>query len=83
MAGYGYLLQSCPQKFYVKVRVWELAKIKGIPNRCAFCGSTENLTIDHKLPKSKYKKARGLLANYQLLCYNCNMLKGNKIILKK
>ena len=77
MAGYGYLLQSTPEKYYKKVRAWELAELKGLPEKCEFCGATENLTIDHKLPKSTNPKARGLLANYRLLCARCNGSRRN------
>ena len=76
MSGYGYLIAK---GFYKKVRWWELADLKGVPEKCVFCGSTENLTIDHKLPKSKHKKARGLLANYQIACYHCNQKKGSNM----
>ena len=83
MSGYGYLIASCEQKFYKKIRVRDFSIIKGVEKKCVFCGRQEpeiKLTIDHKLPKSKNPKARGLLANYQLLCWPCNMLKGNKKI---
>ena len=76
MAGYGYLLQSCPQRYYRKVNVRGLAELKGLPNKCEKCGSTENLMIDHKLPKAINPKARGLLANYRLLCERCNVLRS-------
>lgn len=47
-------------------------------NKCAYCGSTENLQIDHIIPVS-----RGGLENennMQVLCRTCNLKKRNKII---
>ncbi len=70
--AHGYLLQSVPEKYYKKVRWRELPKLKGLAKKCEFCGIEENLTIDHKLPQSSNPKARGLLANYRLLCEKCN-----------
>ena len=77
MAGYGYLISNTERPFWKKVTAKNLAALKGIPNCCSNCKTSEKLTIDHKLPKSKNPKARGLLANYGLLCWNCNMLKSN------
>lgn len=44
-------------------------------NSCRHCGSKSNLTIDHIWPKSR----GGLdhITNYQLLCYDCNIRKGD------
>jgi 5-methylcytosine-specific restriction endonuclease McrA len=75
MAGYGYQNKN---GFWFKVTVNTLSELKGIPKRCAFCRDTYNLTIDHKLEKSKHPKARGFLANYQILCEPCNQKKSNR-----
>lgn len=45
--------------------------------RCVYCGSTENLQIDHIIPFSKGGSSE--LANLQLLCRKCNLEKSNKI----
>ena len=45
---------------------------------CQCCGSTENLTIDHVIPRSLGGPNKN--RNIQLLCCWCNMLKANKII---
>jgi hypothetical protein len=45
-------------------------------NACAKCGSTENLTIDHKYPVSK--KGTNTPDNIQPLCKSCNSRKGNR-----
>lgn len=79
MSGYGYLITFGENKFFKKVRARELSQLKGCLPECVNCGAIENLTIDHKLPKSTHPKARGYLANYQLMCAKCNESKGNKI----
>jgi 5-methylcytosine-specific restriction endonuclease McrA len=73
--SYGYLVTKEGSGFWKKLHAKELAELKGLPFKCAKCGTSENLTIDHKLPKSTNPKARGILANYQLLCYDCNQKK--------
>ena len=45
--------------------------------RCVYCGSTENLQIDHIIPFSKGGATS--LENLQLLCQKCNLEKSNKI----
>jgi hypothetical protein len=45
--------------------------------KCAYCGATENLTVDHIIPYSITRKHE--LNNLQCLCAPCNMKKGAKI----
>lgn len=45
--------------------------------RCVYCGSTQNLQLDHIIPFSKGGDT--CLANLQLLCRSCNIKKSNKI----
>ncbi len=45
--------------------------------RCVYCGSTQNLQIDHIIPFSK--GGATTLENLQLLCQKCNLEKSNKI----
>lgn len=45
---------------------------------CECCGSDENLTRDHIIPK--VKKGDNLINNLGVLCKPCNSLKGSKII---
>ena len=45
--------------------------------RCVYCGSTENLQLDHVIPFSKGGATS--LENLQLLCQKCNLEKSNKI----
>jgi 5-methylcytosine-specific restriction endonuclease McrA len=45
---------------------------------CCYCGATENLTLDHVIPKSK--GGRGTFTNIQTLCKPCNTDKADKLI---
>lgn len=45
--------------------------------RCVYCGSTENLQLDHIIPFSK--GGATTVENLQLLCQECNLQRSNKI----
>ena len=45
--------------------------------RCVYCGSTENIQLDHIIPFSK--GGATTVENLQLLCQKCNIEKSNKI----
>ena len=45
--------------------------------KCVYCGSNENLHLDHIIPFSKGGDTS--VANLQLLCQKCNLEKSNKI----
>lgn len=45
--------------------------------RCVYCGSTQDLQLDHIIPFSK--GGATTLENLQLLCQKCNIEKSNKI----
>lgn len=45
--------------------------------RCVYCGSVENLQLDHIIPFSK--GGATTLENLQLLCQKCNLEKSNHI----
>lgn len=45
--------------------------------RCVYCGSTENIQLDHIIPFSK--GGASTIENLQLLCQKCNIEKSNKI----
>jgi len=45
-------------------------------HKCNYCGSVENLEIDHIIPVSKGGKNE--LKNLQVLCKSCNLKKSNK-----
>ena len=44
-------------------------------HRCVRCGSDQNLTIDHKIPRTA--GGGNELENLQLLCLRCNQQKGS------
>lgn len=46
--------------------------------KCNQCGKTENLTIDHIIPRSK-GGVKHNLNNLQVLCTECNRYKADKI----
>lgn len=43
--------------------------------RCRYCRDTENLTIDHKIPK--IKGGSNNIKNLQCLCRRCNTIKSS------
>lgn len=45
-----------------------------LPQICAHCGTTQNLTLDHKLARAH--GGTNCLSNLQMLCLRCNLLKG-------
>jgi len=51
---------------------------KGHEPCCACCGAVEPLSFDHVKPKSK--GGEDSTENGQILCYNCNSLKADRII---
>lgn len=48
-------------------------------NKCVCCGSNDNLTLDHIVPKALGGLNRS--QNYQTLCWKCNNEKGATIAL--
>jgi len=44
---------------------------------CVYCGSTNNISVDHIIPLSK--GGTNYIDNIQPLCLPCNLKKGNKI----
>lgn len=48
---------------------------------CVKCGATNNLTIDHIKPlngaRGKARRKLNRKENYQTLCFDCNVRKGN------
>jgi 5-methylcytosine-specific restriction endonuclease McrA len=49
---------------------------KHYDHRCVYCGSLNNLTIDHVLPISRGGK--NTWENLVCACYSCNIRKGDK-----
>ena len=44
---------------------------------CMLCNSTENIVVDHILPRKKFPKLAMDINNLQVLCRNCNMGKSD------
>jgi 5-methylcytosine-specific restriction endonuclease McrA len=47
-------------------------------HKCIYCGDSENLTLDHVLPKSKGGK--NTWTNLVTCCGNCNVRKGDTLL---
>jgi len=47
-------------------------------NKCQYCGSTKNLTIDHVIPRSK--GGDDTWQNLVTACTKCNTRKGSKLL---
>ncbi len=45
-------------------------------HKCVYCGATERLTIDHKVPISRGGQTK--TANLLTACHSCNSSKGNQ-----
>ncbi len=52
--------------------------LKGHDAACRCCYTLENLTFDHVIPL--VEKGRNVMANGQILCYDCNQTKGDRLI---
>jgi hypothetical protein len=51
--------------------------IKDHWGECAYCGSKENLTLDHIIPK--INGGRDKITNVLCACHSCNQSKGHKM----
>lgn len=68
---------------FLKSEEWKLIRKEFLNESekfCVYCGSTNQLQVDHILPKSKYKHLALDKSNFQILCWPCNKNKGTKII---
>ena len=54
--------------------------LKRQKNVCVRCGAKDQLTVDHKKPRSKFPHKALEYNNLQILCRSCNSEKGAKII---
>lgn len=58
-------------------RLWKKHIKESWDNKCAYCESEENLTLDHIIPKSKGGSDR--VTNVLCACKNCNISKGHQM----
>jgi len=66
---------------FLNSKAWKLLRKEIMcehKNICVYCGSTEQLNVDHILPKSKFKELALLKSNLQILCWTCNKKKSTK-----
>ncbi len=59
-------------------RQWHRQLVDQYGARCGNCGAAENLVLDHVIPIAKGGLSR--LDNLQLLCAECNRIKGKLMI---
>ncbi len=52
--------------------------LQAYPPLCGRCGNKNNLEVDHVKPRSKYPDLELDFDNLQILCRDCNLLKGIK-----
>ncbi len=57
-------------------RMWRQKIKEEWSHQCAYCGSEENLTIDHVIPQSK--GGADFTKNVVCCCQNCNQSKGHE-----
>ena len=57
-------------------RIWRREIKEKWEHKCAYCGSTENLTIDHIIPQSK--GGIDFTKNVVCACHDCNQSKGHE-----
>lgn len=57
-------------------RLWKKHIKESWDNKCAYCGSEENLTIDHIIPQSK--GGMDFTKNVVCCCKKCNQSKGHE-----
>lgn len=79
--GEGFLLFVLSDDFYNSTD-WRRIRNKVLltnENKCVKCGTDNNLTVDHILPRSKFPEKALDISNTQILCLNCNSAKGNRL----
>lgn len=72
-----------------KSHLWQWQeKCKSGTEKCAKCGSTERLTVDHLVPAfllkefmvmEEYDIAYDFEENFEIVCFYCNRMKGARI----
>jgi hypothetical protein len=67
-------LKSGEIKISDTIREWETEQ--SLPKECVFCGSSENLSTDHLIPKNR--GGDNSADNLVLACKSCNSSRGDK-----
>ncbi len=68
------------ESFY-KTEEWKALRrqvFQKYPPLCGRCGNKNNLDVDHVKPRSRYPELELNFDNLQILCRDCNLLKGTK-----
>ncbi len=74
------MYSNIPDSFY-KGEEWKALRKRvqqQFPPLCGRCGNKNNLEVDHVKPRSKYPERELDFDNLQILCRDCNLLKGVK-----
>ena len=73
-------LSDNKSSFYHSEAWQELRKqvFQKYPYICGRCGNKNHLEVDHVKPRSKYPDLELELGNLQILCRDCNLLKGTQ-----
>jgi hypothetical protein len=72
-----------PQPSFYTSAEWRELRMRVLDKQgrvCAACGSCEHITVDHKLPRSKFPSLQTAEENLQVLCRSCNSSKGAKVL---
>ena len=70
-----YLFNLCATSSSEAKRLWRKHIKDSWENKCAYCGSGENLTLDHIIPQSK--GGTDVSKNVVCCCHSCNQSKGH------
>lgn len=70
-----YLFNLCVTSSGDAKRLWRKHIKESWDNKCAYCGSEENITIDHIIPQSK--GGNDTTQNVVCCCHSCNQSKGH------
>lgn len=78
--NYGFIMSKYKElqsgKIHWSTSIREYLKEKEDPNRCIYCGTEGELTLEHILPRSK--GGPDIPDNAIMVCKHCNSAKGGK-----
>jgi 5-methylcytosine-specific restriction endonuclease McrA len=70
-------------RLFLKSQEWQDLRavvLQEMGRRCAQCGATEAIQVDHILPRSKFPELALDRANLRPLCWPCNRRKNTKVL---